>query len=296
MTVPGISNCVVAAAWLLCGCLIACDRSGSAISEETCRERAAGLGDWLSQLSQEGPGAWMMGQDVELVALTEAPSHHEPFVSFVLTDEGVAVFGEHYPLDMEEWSIPVEEDLRRVPALLFIDKDVPWSAVVRVADWVRDHGAQELDFMFEATGPGVEAPGPSWLREEAAKARQQPRQPRIGEGEPWAARVYKRCPGALEYDGPPTGSSEEYIRELATRLPPRLVECGCRVDFDAVKELYWGLLGRDTRPAVAGVRVSLDGDGEALALPVDLPWSEASDRLIAAARAGQPLALETEGE
>jgi hypothetical protein len=110
-----------------------------------------------------------------------------------------------------------------------------------------------------------------------------------------AGRAFHSCPEIGEKLSPlgeMAIDARDKQLELDRRVPDGILACGCKVDMNEVKAVFWSQYGRFGGTPKAGDLVTLaPHDGAAgvteLAAPSSQSWADVAPRVIAASRAGQ---------
>jgi hypothetical protein len=184
--------------------------------------------------------------------------------------------------------------------LLVVDASVPWSSVAAAATAT---GATHVTFVLAAGAPGkTSPPPPSSIDKELDEMAKPPDStqkapklidPRDPNFHSIPDRIFKDCStikGLFDAIGKAdTASGKDEL--IVKGFPKAIAACNCKVEIPAVQRLLWSWFRRDSSPAVAGIKVELAANGTPVTAKPTAPWSEASNSVIAAAKAGKPLSL-----
>lgn len=280
------------AALIACLAALGCEKGTSG---PACSATADEVTRWLRTLNLEG--TLFSVDQIRLVRRDDVPTKPltlAPVVYISATD--ITFQGQRADPDhgLEELFITsqrkIVEDLQRgdFPDIeprklwLLVDERAPWNQVVTTVEAAQRAGFTLPSFIFRpAPGPDLRPPR-SWFDDrmdalDAAFAESRvlpPAEPRpIIDNCPAMVRAFGQI-GTME-----TGDKAE---RLVSLVGPALVECNCQVDLPAFRSQLWHLL--HNRDPMRELVIESDADAPPIALPANLPWSEASTRLTSATK------------
>jgi hypothetical protein len=258
-----------------------------------CAAKAKDLEPWLVQLEQE-VSSHEIDFGLKLQPIDRAPYPVEQRIDYVsITDQCRALFEESEAnhvgcsLDKLGGEDALVERLKAahdqkgkggVDDVLRLDVDgkAHWGDVARIVEAAAKAGYTNALFGFTATSklaqpPGVDA---STVTEETFDRASKRLDELQTACKPWKSAILGH-----RYVEP----KGENARAVGQETAAALVACNCAADPDEVRRVQW-IVGHwhQATPRV-GVTVALGGDGTEIAVPAATPWSEAHQKILAAA-------------
>lgn len=178
---------------------------------------------------------------------------------------------------------------------IVLKKNDPWAVVVALSEAALKSEAKEVGYVFAAKS-AVAAPQAS--RVPAAVARDPDRSLATPGALLDPEALFPRCreiaAAIASIASGPSGRPER-IRAWTDVVPTAVEQCGCNVDVNEVKALFWAIQGRyDGAPQhFQQITAGKCGDPDVTIIeaPADMPWSTAHRAVLAASVAKKTVCL-----
>ncbi len=272
-----------------------------------CRERVAGLEDWLASIEQAGLplSLSLLDEGAKLVSrpgvaiLEPAPLVHVTAKEVYL--DGIALAmpgGLHRELtaliELRRSMMPESPFIKAPVCYLAIDGDVAWERVVMAIGEAIASDVHRITFLFHDPERRVPEPPASPIDQELERMRHATLLRRQQIAAELMAFVYQDCPEGLRVIASMGANPvADFKQVLLDQLPDAIGACRCAADDASVKSLHWAIFG-NPRPT-SGVTVDLARPQLPPVHTVDLPedrlWREAHAEVVAVAaeQASQPV-------
>ena len=275
--------------------------------EAECADKTAKLSAWLADLTSEG-GTSVMTSGVTLAKLDgEAPRPIASAPVVTISAKEISFQG------MLTDTVPITDNgmalrtalaaNKATDAVFVVDAAVPWSTVATAVTAAATANHTHVTFVFAASSPGKTTPPPPSAVDKELDELAKPVDPSKKAPKLWdpkdpnrpptiAEKVFKDCPMNDVFAKFGTAETRaEKDRLIVDALPKAIAACGCKVDIASVQRLMWAWYGRDGNQPMLGLGVDLAPKGTAVTAKPNAPWSEASAAVVAAAKAGKPVAF-----
>lgn len=277
-----------------------------AAPDAACVEATGKLKTWLGELATTGPMV-VSHPGIELVKLDGAAPTAIPEAPVIaLTNTYVVYEGKTLSGVAEVDTKVLAAALAAAPKtgaemVYLVDAKAPWSAVATVANAARDAGQTRATFVFAAGVPSkVTPPPPSAIDKELDElAKPDPSKPATklqASDDPSRVtipdKVFKDCP-VKELFAQLAAADGRAARDKVTieGLPKAIAACNCKVEMASVQRLLWSWYSRDVGPETTILSLELAATGTNVTAKPASAWSDAGKELVAAAKAGKPVAL-----
>jgi len=182
---------------------------------------------------------------------------------------------------------------KKLPCLLLaIDRDAPWSRVVRVHDVAAQTGFSQLAILYTPYGQKTTArPGPSNIDVELDTIHKM--SDPVEKVTRLAKLIRRVCADCPELDSVFKSLSvtnpEAKARVIVRFLPDALSECGCAVDLPSLRAILWTMLEHTSMiAALFEISESPLAKEKVIRQPLDTPWHEVNVYIRSLVRPGMP--------